>query len=783
MLADGVTRTRTNSYIYATNTVSFTLYNDATGAPYNYFYVINNGAHGPAPALTPTSPFFSVWLNFDPGGAWLGQVSPTYPLNNCGAWSTYNASTSSVPSVSLLVAVVDSSGATNQYGGYTQVSETIPVHTYKAAYEDGNGYWWTFDWAQKIIRRYTVPLPTKMTNAVGYVTSLTYDSNNRLTSIRTPAGLTSTNRYDATGFLTNTVDLQIGRTNSFTYTNGLVYVWQTERGLRVTNTWDKLQRLVSRADVDGVISNVYTRLDLTAARDKLGKWTYFGYDPLRHLVAITNANQEVTLASYCSCGSLEWTRDPLNNYTYYNYDLAGRLTLVTYPDGYTISNVFNALDQVVRTTDGIGTITNIYNLQGMPIVLADAGGIISSNSFDILDRPQAMTDARGITTALTFDAVNRVLTNIVAGVSTNSFVYSTNGLIQAMDALRTNSTWFKNDVLGRHLFCTNANSEVTQFLFDPSGNLTNLVDGRLQTTVFQFDAFNRLTNKLDNSSASMLKLTYDANGWLKTRWTPEKGTTTFIPDAVGRVRTNVYPSNPQVVFSYDGNGRLTTLVDSLGVTAFTYSPAGQSQNEDGPWANDTVSRVYDHRLRSSLTLNSQTTTYGYDSAYRLTNIISSAGAFGYQYHSGFGGNYSSPLWRKLSLPQGMSITNGFDTAGRLTSTRLLNSTLAVLNAHAYGYNAANRLTSQTRYDNSSIAYTYDRIGQLKTANAQEPNATARLNEQFGYAYDSAGNLGFRTNNTLTLAFGVNSLNQLTNATRAGMLTAAGATAQAANSVE
>ncbi len=51
--------------------------------------------------------------------------------------------------------------------------------------------------------------------------------------------------------------------------------------------------------------------------------------------------------------------------------------------------------------------------------------------------------------------------------------------------------------------------------------------------------------------------------------------------------------------------------------------------------------------------------------------------------------------------------------------------------------------------------------------------TPRLQEQFGYAYDAAGNLNRRTNNALVQTFGVNTLNELTNATRSGTLTVAG----------
>src|SRR4029078_10125038 len=97
---------------------------------------------------------------------------------------------------------------------------------------------------------------------------------------------------------------------------------------------------------------------------------------------------------------------------------------------------------------------------------------------------------------------------------------------------------------------------------------------------------------------------------------------------------------------------------------------------------------------------------------------------------------------------------------------------SILDGYSYSYDSASRRLSQSRTDNSTTAYTYDRIGQLKTAKSQEPNSTSRLNEQFGYAYDPAGNLAFRTNNGLTLTFGSDSLNQLTTVTRRGTLTPA-----------
>ena len=760
-LADNVVRTRTNAFVYATNTISFGLVNNPAGSLFGVVFYLNDGAADASG--NPAAPLFDV-----------NETS----TNTCGAWSLASTPTSSVSYANLLIASIDASGATNSYGGFPSISKTTPIHTYTAW--QASTLWVKNNWVQSVTKTYKLPLPTKITNALGYVTSRTFDANNRVTSVRSPAGLTTTNNFDVAGFLAKVTDLELGRTNAITYTNGLIVTALNERGVTTTYTWDKLSRLITQSDSDGYTSNVYSRLDLVASRDKLGNWTYFGYDPLQHLVAITNANQEVTLASYCSCGALNWTRDPMGFYTTNNYDLAGRLTSVQYPDNYAFTNTFNSLDQLTMTADAGGYVANTFNLQGQVTAAANGLGLIRSRSFDILDRPQTVTDSRNVTTVLTYDAIDRVLTNAVIGVETNSFVYAASGLVQATDGLRTNLTRLQNDLLGRVLLRTNANNEVTQFQYDSSGNLTNLVDGKLQKTTFQFDAFGRITNKLDNTQVSVLQVTYDVASRVKTRWTPAKGTKTIIRDSVGRVRTNSYPSNPQVVFSYDKDGRRTNLVDGLGATASTYSPAGQLLTEGGLWANDTVTRTYNNRLRFTLTLNAQTTVYGFDAARRLYSVIGVGGSFAYNYNPG---SYSSPLVKTLNLPYGMSITNGFDLAGRMSATVLLNSNLVVLDSEKYGFDADDRRTTQTRTDNSTVAYTYDGIGQLKTASAKEAGSTTRLNEQFGYSFDAAGNLNVRTNNTLTLTLGVNSLNQLTTATRAGMLTAAGNTAQAATSVK
>src|SRR6266496_1188080 len=96
------------------------------------------------------------------------------------------------------------------------------------------------------------------------------------------------------------------RTNSFTWnSDGTMRSHTDERGLAVTNYWDGLRRLTGILYPDNsTVSNVYTYLDLTAVKDRMGNWTYYGYNSLRQLTAVTNANNVITRYGYCDCSAL-----------------------------------------------------------------------------------------------------------------------------------------------------------------------------------------------------------------------------------------------------------------------------------------------------------------------------------------------------------------------------------------------------------------------------------------------------------------------------------------------
>jgi RHS repeat-associated protein len=638
-------------------------------------------------------------------------------------------------------------------------------------------------------------------NALGELTTFTYNTNHQLTSTMLPSGLVTTDLYFTSGSSSNrlsqTVDYAVVGgstvyygTNSFTWTNGLVFAHTDPLGLVVTNTWDNLQRLRRIDFPDGTsITNSFQNLDLVQTVDRMGFSNSFSYDAVRRLVAATNANGAVTRYGYCTCGVLEAVTNGfgtlLQAVTTYAWDLQGHLLQTVGPDQYIVTHQYNALGQQTNVTDGLMSTTNWFNNQGLLVASSNAFGRVSAAIYDALDRITNSTDLNGVVVTQAFDNLNRLLSRGYPDGGVERFAYTLNvsGPTAYTNQLGSNVVNFAFDPLGRKISEINPGLATNGFTYDAVGNLLTLTDGKGQITAWVRDQYGRATNKWDAADNLIFAYQFDPNGRLTNRWTPAKGSTAYRYDPAGNLTNIIYPVSPPISLAYDVLNRLTNMVDAVGTTRYAYTSAGLLQSEDGPWLDDTVTYAYtSQRQRQSLSLLAPNAapwvhSYCYDTAGRLTNTASPAGAFSYAYDA-----LRSTLPTLLTLPNGAYITNSYDPLARLLSTALRNNTNGVLNSHSYGYNLAGHRTALTNVAGDFRTYSYDLIGQLRTAVGEEASGTRRLNEQLGYAYDAAGNLNWRTNNALVEAFSVNNLNELTTESNTGTLTVEGTTTSTATNV-
>ena len=394
--------------------------------------------------------------------------------------------------------------------------------------------------------------------------------------------------------------------------------------LTVQNYWDGLNRLTGQAFPDGtttsnrfdLVSGVpYANgsgglqiLDPTAGKDRLGNWTYFTYDPLRHLTAVTNALMNVTQYSWCGCGALTGVLDPLNNPTTLNYDNQGNLTSLVLADNSSVTRQYDLAGRVTNVLDGSGrSLLLAYNNQGLVTKASSPYGTLWQANYDSLDRAFSTTDANGVTVTNGFDLLNRLTRRVwLADMVGESFAYASNGLV-AYTNRDGKATLLGRDNAGRLTAATNANLEVTQGSYNALNQLLTLTDPLTHVTSWEYNQYGWLMSKLDTSNRVTLTLAHDADGNVTNRWTPAAGNVAYAFDAVGNL-TNIsytnalYPTAP-VSFAFDADNRLRNMLDALGgQTAFTYTGIGQLQSETGPWANDALAFGYTQGHRTSLSL-------------------------------------------------------------------------------------------------------------------------------------------------------------------------------------
>ena len=652
-------------------------------------------------------------------------------------------------------------------------------------------------------------LLTSVTNALNEVIRYTHDTNGmKVTSVTYPGGLVTTNLYytsgSSAGFMAQTIDLGF-RTNSYGYINGNVSIQTNELGLVTINTWDALNRQTSTRFPDGTYtSNLWEKLDLIGTRDRLGQWTRYQFNAVRQLMAMTSANGAATEYQYCGCGAPSqitvWNGStPL--VTQLSYNLAGQLITATYPDTYQLTYTYDDLGRTANVVDSGGhEVALSYNEFDQLTSVKVGSGATQRNwelrDYDEYGRLISTIDRNGVNTTNSYDFLDRVLERRTIGALGQNltglevFEHNARGLTNYTDSLGKVTT-YQRDALARMLYEFNANQERLGFTYNPAGQLLTLTDGKTNTTRWNYDAEGRATNKVDAANAEMFRYQYDPAGRLTNRWQAGNVATAYKFDAVGNLTNVAYAGGPvttsPISLRYDALNRLINLQDGIGTTAYTWTGGNQLASEDGPWADDTASSTYTARLRTALTVlspNSQLPSayaYAYDEYRRLTNVTSAAGMFGYEYNVGQSVSAGS-LIAKLTLPGHSTIENEQDDLGRLLNTVLKDHQQSTLNSHAYTYNAGNQRTKQTFTAGNYADYTYDDIGQLKTANGFEANTTTRLHEQFGYAYDKAWNLSQRTNNALVQTFNVNTANELTTSTRANTYTVAGNTTTTPTSV-
>jgi RHS repeat-associated protein len=515
-----------------------------------------------------------------------------------------------------------------------------------------------------------------VTNALNQVTTLSnYDANGRPLTITDPNGLATTLSYDVRGRPTSrNVG---GEITSYFYDNaGQLTQVTLPDGSYLAYTYDPAHRLIQIQD------NLGNKIVYTL--DAMGNRTQEQvFDPSTTLVQSRSRGYNNLNRLAQDIGGA----NPATEITNYAYDNQGNLTTILDPLGHTTSNVYDALNRLIKVID--------------PAASGSGSGGNTQYAYDGLDQLAQVTDPRSLATGYTIDGLGNLTTQVSPDTGTTSATF---------------------DTAGNTITRTDARGAGATFTFDGLNRMTQAAYGAVpgglgyqSTRTYSYDQGSfgkgRLTGFSDTINSSTVAYTYDQKGRItrESRYVPQYGqtfVTMYSYDSFGRLSSMTYPSGRVINYTRDGLGRIsqiTTLAPGGSiqtvVSGVTYQPFGPTKG----WTfgnGATFSRSFDLDGRiSGYSLANLSRSLSYDAASRITAYAHNNAIYNQSF--GYDNLNRVTSWATASTNQ----SYGYDMNGNRTSITY------GANTYTYSYpSTSNRLMSVT--GPTPQTYQYDAAGNV-----------------------------------------------------------------------
>jgi RHS repeat-associated protein len=574
--------------------------------------------------------------------------------------------------------------------------------------------------------------------------------------------------YDAHGQIL-TFENARNKTTGFTWTDGSLTKITDANGKETNLTYDARIRLdtITNAlsevtDIDYDLDNRVKKVTFpdsnyieytydsagrrTGFKDARGKTTTFGYDDNYRLETITDPLSHVTTYGYDLMSNLTTVTDANSKTTTYEYDDLNRLKKITYPAAAALATPleesfeyddagnrtkhtdtagrdtvyeYDAVNRLKKTTDALSAVTEFtYNERSQLTQVKDALNQEYDFTYDALGRQLTQT-RNGTTLTFEYDAAgNRSKRTDHNGVGTYYTYDDLNRLINvAYDSGSGNYATYVYDDISRLSSAENQNGTVS-FAYDDRGRVTSTTDVHGSVVEYTYDANGNRTQLKFNSNVQT-EYAYDDAGRLTTLTDENSNDFNYSYDVLNRLTAMTRPNGITSFYSYDNLSRLTRLKhDKVSPAAnlydfqYSYNNASQiSQIADGVQTRDFTYDDVD-RLTGVTVSASPVETYGYDAVGNRTSSHLSAtntiGAFNiltdiddntFSYDSN--GVRTGRLYSGAGL--GDSLASTWDEENRLTTATISGGMRVNLD---YRYDALGRRIS--RQDNlSTVNFTYD----------------------------------------------------------------------------
>lgn len=546
------------------------------------------------------------------------------------------------------------------------------------------------------------------------VTSMVYDTAERVTSQTDPMGHTTTFTYAPNGALAAgqvRITDPAGHKTVDTYANGLLTAETRGEGTSDAGTWTYTYDPVS--------------LGVTSSTDPNGRFRTFTYDDHGNRTSASDARGYVTSSTYDDQDRLTSTIDPTGLQTVHGWDQAGHIKTPTGTNDGTVSYnlptsaTVQKLGQDADVPDGnppasvVRTANLYYDDAAHPADLTRAlngRGFTTTSTYDSAGDQLTVLDAENHTTKYGYDTARGWRTSTVSPVGVAA------GVLPTCTPPAKGCTTYGYDAWGGLIRTTDPLNHVTRAVFDADGNQTSSTDANNRTTGYTYDFADRQT-VVTRADTTTEKTTWNPDGSRLSTVDGLSHASTYGYDNQGRRTTRTDAAGRITRWAFDHAGQLLTSTDAGNrVTTYGHDAAGHQttvSHSDGVTPNVTAT-VYDGAgRRTSITDGSGTSTWSYDTFGEVTGSTDGAGAtVGYGYDAD--GDVTT-----ISYPggAGRTVTRGFDKTGNLTSIKDWSNRTT-----AFGYDPDGDLATETAPNGTVTTRTFDDADEL-TATTLKKGAT------------------------------------------------------------
>ncbi len=562
------------------------------------------------------------------------------------------------------------------------------------------------------------------TDAIGHVTSYTYDLvNNITTTIHPENSGTTIQRFDANGLLLSETD-PLNRTTSYTYdanrnkrtetdasNKTTIYDYDTNGFLK--SVTDPLNKTISYVNNQHGMPLTMTNqlgkigtltydqsFNLSSSSDEIGTQFTLLWDDHGNPLTMTDGNGKVTRFTYDAFGNLLSRTDPLGHTTSYTYDELGRA--VTMTDARGINRfVYDPLGRLLSVKDALENETTYrYDENGNQIEEINARQQITLHEYDPKNRLVKTTRPDGTIVTYTYNFRDQKTAETISPPAAGGLgefepppQEGPSGNFHTMDLLTAESsrtTSYFYDDAGQLVKVTFPDTSEVNFTYDVLGRVETASDERSKVYRYEYDpncgCSNRMTKNIDPSGAFSL-FAYDAAGRVISFIDGNNRETKYEYDARDHLVKTTNPDNTTVLHTYDGMGRRSSTTDQEGrITRFTYNDIGNMASVIEP-TNKITEFSWDgqNNLLSSTDKLGRVTRYEYDALSRLIKKV---------------------------LPLGMSELYTYDEVGNLATKRDFRGKQT-----SYAYDPMDRMTTKTpdpSLGEPGTTFTYTETGRRKT---------------------------------------------------------------------